>query len=489
MHMLWIERQKYILMPWKRNIRNCTINDAVQKKTCPLRWRRAVRNFLLPLILFMTTVLPAPSNAVTESVPPLDTYMLYIAFPYTSCLGCLNGQRLPYYQALCPLTYIPSAITKGSAGWFCGSVFTQGNLGSFSWEIVSNGTATCPIAIPAYTFNLSTGMCERTVPTPCLPPNVLNLATGQCEPPKTYTVTLTPDKPTIEPSGTTAGEGNSSTTLTVTVIDQSTQQGPTEPVQVKLIAHKPSDGGHDHDDPSRPRGWLNGTECTTDEPCTTLTFSGGIATQTVSYKAPSVSGKHSFSASCDQCGNSPQTANLVVKVDGLEPIPTSSFYVFGSSSRHGTKNHYLMPEAAEKLLLLAINYQSQRQFKVMNPNTNTMAWPDPLRVNDASLEWGGRFDIFGDWTKPHKEHMRGVSVDLRANEGTPNAIPPENFQKFEMLLDSVITKGKEKFILECTGDEEDGPQHNRVAENNCVSVLDGSFDNNRHYHIRLMGVK
>jgi len=317
-----------------------------------------------------------------------------------------------------------------------------------------------------------------------LPPNFINPNNGQCEE-HNYTLTLTSDKPNIEPSGTTAGDGNSSATLTITVIDQSTKQGPTKPVQVKLVAHKPTDGGHDHDDPSRPRGGLNGMECTTDDPCVTLSFNGGVATQTVNFKAPIVSGKHSFSATCDKCGNSPQTANLEVKVEGLKPIPASTFYalteptgdVIGARSGWHTANHYLMPDAAAILWRIAVSYNVEQAFKLRDPITKKLlrdAQNKPvsapvLHLNDASLPWGGVYDICARptaciqgvvrWDPDHYEHRRGSVVDVRANSDT-TAIPVANFVKLERLAARYGARAK----LESSG-------------------------TNRHYHLRLFNRK
>jgi len=280
---------------------------------------------------------------------------------------------------------------------------------------------------------------------------------------ETYTLTLTPNKPSIDPSGTTAGDDNSSATLTISVIDQSTQQGPTKPVQVKLVAHKPTDGGHDHDDPSRPRGGLNGTECTTDEPCVTLTFNDGIATQTVNYKAPIVSGKHSFSATCDKCGNSPQTANLEVKVDGLIQIPDAiiRYAQFDSDGAIGAKpsthehNHYLTPASIIKLNKLADVYAE------VNPGFR-------LFLNDASLEWGGLFDLGTTrWKKPHKTHRRGKSLDIRAASaaGRKGEVPANKFIKF------INEAAKENLTvgLHCLDSSD---------TNDCLGQ-----PNNRHFHV------
>jgi len=301
----------------------------------------------------------------------------------------------------------------------------------------------------------------------------------QCVPAETYTLTLQSNKPSIEPSGTTAGDGNSSATFTVTVIDQSTQQGPTKPVQVKLIVHKPTEGGHDHDDPSRPRGRLNGTECTTDEPCVTLTFNDGIATQTVNYNAPIVSGKHSFSATCDKCGNSPQTVNLEVKVEGLKPIPDFPFYslletngaVVGARTGWHTNNHNLTPEAAGVLMRIASNYYFNPKFLLRAPVTNTVSFPPLFHLNDASLPLGGVYDICArpnacestgivEWDAPHFEHRRGTVIDVRAN-GADGAIPSINRRKLE----------------------------NYLVEKRVSYKRESIGTSNEHFHIRLIGKK
>jgi len=361
--------------------------------------------------------------------------------------------------------------------------------GSFEWDItttprsmvaVCGRTAFCPANATGKPVNYPTtcacneGYAPDATATSCLPAN--------------YTVTLTPDRPGTEPS--------QSLGFTATVKNKSDEFPPKEDVEIKIsLTVDDKSGGHDHGDSTRSRGSLGSKACTTDDTCVTLIAKADNGIVTFDFNPTDASGKHTITASCDKCsGGNDNTKTVEVKVEGLIEIPASQFYIFGPSSRHGTKNHYLMPAAAEKLLLLAINYQSQGQFKVMNPNTNTMVWPEPFRVNDASLEWGGRFDIFGDWTNPHIEHRRGTTVDLRANEGTPNAIPPENFEGFEMLLTNINGGEEGGFIRECTKDKKDTngnlipPIHKRMASNYCVSQLDGSFDDNRHYHVRLMGV-
>jgi hypothetical protein len=182
-------------------------------------------------------------------------------------------------------------------------------------------------------------------------------------------------------------------------------------------------------------------------------------------------------------------------MEGLEPIPDSEFYTFVGATDNHSNNHYLKPEAANYLLAIAIYYQTLPQFKKLDWQTGapTAQTPTPMAVNDASLMWGGKFDISGSWKGSHKEHKQGASVDIRARQETGlngNAIPPAVFDDFNWLLDQVVPQGAadEKFILECNQTEKDADGNPvRIPENHCISTLDFSQDTNRHYHVRLLG--
>lgn len=415
-----------------------------------------------------------PDCSTRAPKPPTpDTACRYwLDSPVSSTNAAKNGAMYDYLGV--------SMLADGVA--HCLLKYRHIDIQTYTWAYDFGPKIICPMATPPYTFKPLTGMCERDIP--CLPPNVFDPVSKRCIT-EEYEIKLT---------GNTQTEPSQPLSYVATVIDKATQQPPTKAAAIKIsLTVDATSGGHDHGDSTRPRGSLNGVACETDDTCITLTAVAGSGTAPFTFTPRDASGKHTITASCDKC-SSGDSKTVEVKVEGLKPIPASTFFVFGPSSRHGTKNHYLMPAAAEKLLLLAINYQSQGQFKIMDPSTNTMVWPEPFRVNDASLELGGLFDIYGDWTNPHKEHRRGTTVDLRANEGTPNAIPPENFEGFEMLLTNINGGEEGGFIRECTKDKKDTngnlipPIHKRMASNYCVSQLDGSFDDNRHYHVRLMGV-
>ena len=109
-------------------------------------------------------------------------------------------------------------------------------------------------------------------------------------------------------------------------------------------------------------------------------------------------------------------------------------------------------------------------------NENKLVPPQPLGFNDASLIWGGKFDLSGKWSGSHYEHGRGTVIDIRANEAV-GAVQEPLFTSFEKLAAMQNIKA----ALECTSNKIDG--QGRVPPS-CVGK-DGSPDQNRHYHLRI----
>ncbi|MBI5891353.1 MAG: hypothetical protein HZB47_11860 [Nitrosomonadales bacterium] len=234
-----------------------------------------------------------------------------------------------------------------------------------------------------------------------------------------------PIKPTIELADASEVEPSNSLPFLVTVNSQET----CPPVNVKIsLKVDPRSGGHEHGDSKRPRGDIQGIHCDSDDTCWSSPAASGAVV--FSFTAPEASGIHTITATCDECSNSPQSVTVDVKVKGLKPIPPSGLYalyekdgsVIGAVAGRHPSNHYLQPAAANKLLIIAINYHHR--------------YPkDPvIHVNDASLMWGGVFDIDteAEWNEPHEEHKRGSVVDIRANS-KDGAIPPANFDAFMQL--------------------------------------------------------
>jgi len=166
--------------------------------------------------------------------------------------------------------------------------------------------------------------------------------------------------------------------------------------------------------------------------------------------------------------NKSVTATVTVKVDNLWPILGSVYYaltedgstkVIGSTNEHSS-NHYLTSAASLKLWRVASDFYEFQLRNGVKP-------PTLLHLNDASLKWGGKFDVAGKWTGYHYEHDRGNVIDVRANT-TAGYIPEASFVDFEKMA----TKRKANAELHCS------PARDPSIDN-CVG------DENRHYHLIL----
>jgi hypothetical protein len=189
----------------------------------------------------------------------------------------------------------------------------------------------------------------------------------------------------------------------------------------------PHSGGHIHGDDSdvKRRGNLDGIG--PEAIATSPTGADGIFNFT--FNGPGVSGTLNFTAWCDNRTCTQQGPNTIdVKIEGLEPLPASpglygliGSYPDGNNSPH-PDNHYLTPVAIKNARALAWIYKS------------TFPGAPLLQYNDASLKWGGVFDINGTWSGDHIEHRRGTVIDVRANRDPLTAIPVENYAWFEKMV-------------------------------------------------------
>jgi hypothetical protein len=261
--------------------------------------------------------------------------------------------------------------------------------------------------------------------TPALATTHIPDSTGTSCVSEQYTLSLQTDPAQqIEPSG--------SARVIAKVINTLTGQ-PKEGVTVSIkVDVDVTSGGHDHGEriPPRPKGALSPATGTT----------GPDGTVSFNFGAPEVSGSHTFAAKCisPACANE-GAARMDVKVDGLATIPSSQFYtltepdgrggikVIGDNGNH-SGNHYLTSDAASQLWRLAATYY----FKYRQDTSVPL-----LHLNDASLIWGGRFDINGNWADPHAGHRKGTVIDIRAN-ALPTAIPTGLLKDFKKLCDKTL---------------------------------------------------
>lgn len=332
------------------------------------------------LIVILTS--PSIARAVAECTPTqissfqskCDAYGAYVAGLESSCVAMFGSHYLCGYYPL------PSQVRPIPDGYGC----------AVTWIRSPSGLEG---PIPSSTGNVYTLNCSD------------------------LTITLSGGSE-VEPSN---GSTINTLPFIATVIDQNTGQPTTNPINVHIsLKVDPTSGGHDHGDSTRPRGGIADVQtCTSDAECWSNPTANGAVV--FNFNPTDASGTHTITATCDGCSNT-ATANVDVKVDGLKPIPPSGLYalyevdgsVIGAVAGEHPSNHYLTSGAANKLLVIAINYHH------LYPK-------DPvIYVNDASLMWGGVFDLDADWDTPHEEHRRGSVVDIRANSKA-GAIPAVNF--------------------------------------------------------------
>jgi hypothetical protein len=90
-----------------------------------------------------------------------------------------------------------------------------------------------------------------------------------------------------------------------------------------------------------------------------------------------------------------------VKVEGLVAFPQTGNYALTGMKPAHPNNHYFSQAAVDDLVKAA------NEFAKAKWNTT-----GTMRLNDMSLEWGGLFDINGNWKTPHSLHRVGKSVDV-----------------------------------------------------------------------------
>ena len=169
---------------------------------------------------------------------------------------------------------------------------------------------------------------------------------------------------------------------------------------INVLAHS---GQHEHHDNQRPLGTLSSFSGITDA-------NGDIQ---IRVKAPDVAGTHTITANCGVCANPTVSAKIDVKVPGLLPISPISprkqdgSYVYALTSVDHThagngryhRNQYYLTDFSRKNLRTLIDAFSE------------YGW-GTVALNDASLPWGGRYDIRADWKAPHAGHREGREIDI-----------------------------------------------------------------------------
>ncbi len=162
-------------------------------------------------------------------------------------------------------------------------------------------------------------------------------------------------------------------------------------IQFAAVAQAMS-GYHAHSDGSRPNGTL--------EYQTVNTFANGCATN--SFYATDIAGTHQLIGYPQPYGT-PATIYVNVEYSGLVEIPATSpnYQRVGAQPEH-PNGFWATQNAVTQIQVIA------QQFRMQSGMV--------MGINDASLQWGGRFDLgprYGSafWGPAHSEHEVGLNVD------------------------------------------------------------------------------
>lgn len=190
-------------------------------------------------------------------------------------------------------------------------------------------------------------------------------------------------------------------------------------------------GGHDHEDGHRPIGVFELGSGLSPVPhgVSGQTDSQGMLTAV--YRSSWTGGYEVLAASSAFDGNVSSTQPVTVQVPGLVLLPDSDLYVKigGKCEHHGPSdnpkvpsrchtpdhNHWASTMVAAGLPLVAADYAAL-------PEVVSKGLP-PIRVNDASLPFGGLLDVKGNWRPDHQAHREGKSVDIRTNPFNSDGVP------------------------------------------------------------------
>ncbi len=214
-----------------------------------------------------------------------------------------------------------------------------------------------------------------------------------------------------------AGTGGTSTVEITAKLTDGSQ--PKAGVNVGIaVAVAANTGGHDHDSPARPKGTLTIAGITPGTAINGVTDANGELK--IQFEAPFFAGTHIVVGTCDGC-TTPAQKQIDVKIPDLVELTADgssppSYTLRGADARHSS-NHWFTQSAIDSLDRLITFFKS-------------LGW-QPVGVNDASLTWGGSFDIDGAWVvgRRHAEHRLGEEVDLSFKVGTDAAKIRKSYDK------------------------------------------------------------
>src|SRR6266568_1410612 len=225
-------------------------------------------------------------------------------------------------------------------------------------------------------------------------------------------------------------EPGKTTTLIARVYDQNNQVVPNVDVQLEVKVKEHS-GGHLHpniDTRNRPEGYLsNGVTAGA-----IVSGNTGSAGLLFAFITPDPAGDHPITAKCTGGKTCTQQGpdTVWVGIKGLVTLSSVSatYELVGFTQSHPADSHRLTPKSSDNIGAAATIYRSRFPTAPI------------LRLNDASLERGGLFDISAHtgkpWQIPHETHRLGKEIDVRWNpiKWPDTGISDNNVVKFQKII-------------------------------------------------------
>ena len=169
-------------------------------------------------------------------------------------------------------------------------------------------------------------------------------------------------------------------------------------VSTRLV-RVPNTGGHNHGGAT-----TNSLAVGTNHPTSFVLTGRWPQNIRLIYRAPEVCGMNRIIATFHATGNVIEKRAEVLHA-GFFPISIipGVLHLKAPTPDHPSP-YWATKEFAEKLHNMAVEYSRQTG--------------KPITVTDGTLQWGGTFDLRGNWRGPHHEHRNGGQADLRSRDMT-----------------------------------------------------------------------
>jgi hypothetical protein len=382
-----------------------------------------------------TPTITCTQAGCVESVAPIRVDWSFIgawlpwaapqfSFPSADA-ACKDNTANTQYWIVNSFTYV--GIIPYSPGYyqckFISKIDGSPYYSGYVWPVGACPTPTADPAIP-YTFNRATGMCERPA-----------------QKKSTLTITLQGDSSTV-PWNKLKDPQHLLANVPFTAVVVNNGGPPPANLEVTITSDVTAKtGGHQHTN-ARPKGKLSATPAgIATAPNTFHGFTDSNGVVTFVFGAEEASGIHTLTATCSGCtaGN----ATVEEKIQNLlrldnDQICTKYFDLKGGWPAH-PDNHYYETYSYIQILKLGVAFMEE--------------YGELLQVNDSSLIKGGLYDINGGWSPSHKNHRKGIVVDIN------------NFKERDLEF--------EQF----------------VADHYAFASWEGkNVSPTPHYHIRLLGI-